>query len=389
MMSHIPFKTIFLSIFISLILFNYNKNNNNKENLKKEMIQQKKEMGLLEKYYQLCDNGILLNNRKFKKVNNPKISIISPICNKEKYILRFLRSIQNQNFDDIEIILIDDYSKDNTVKLIEHYQEEDERIILLKHNKNMGTLISRNEGASMAKGDYIMFADPDDIISSDILDYGYKIIKTNDYDIVRYNIYNGNDTLNLDFIVNNLRSKPVYQPELSLYIFYGLGELKQTDYFIWNKIIKRKTFMFALENVNKYYLNQYMIDCEDGLMNFILHKTAQTFYFTKKIGYYYIINSESITILSKEKIKKRLKSNFLYLKFIFENTDDNKKEKSIAEYLFINIYNNFRIQIYRLLRELKYDSVFYIDVIKLYLNCEYISIDTKIILNKMKYMFST
>ena len=59
----------------------------------------------------------------------PKISIISPIYNREKYILTFLRSIQNQFFDNIEIIFVDDFSSDNSVKSIENYQIEDERII--------------------------------------------------------------------------------------------------------------------------------------------------------------------------------------------------------------------------------------------------------------------
>ena len=83
----------------------------------------------------------------------PKISIISPIYNRGKYILRFLRSIQNQYFDNIEIIFVDDFSSDNSVELIKNYQFEDERIILIEHNKNKGTLISRNDGALISKGE--------------------------------------------------------------------------------------------------------------------------------------------------------------------------------------------------------------------------------------------
>jgi cellulose synthase/poly-beta-1,6-N-acetylglucosamine synthase-like glycosyltransferase len=65
----------------------------------------------IEIYYNLCNKGILLNKKYFKRNNNPKISIISPVYNKEKYLLRYLRSIQNQFFDDIEIILVDDNQK--------------------------------------------------------------------------------------------------------------------------------------------------------------------------------------------------------------------------------------------------------------------------------------
>ena len=89
----------------------------------------------------IINKGKLINKKKLRNKKDPKISIISPIHNREKFILRFLRSIQNQFYDDIEIILVDDFSTDNSVKLIEKYQKEDERIILLKHKKNKGTFI--------------------------------------------------------------------------------------------------------------------------------------------------------------------------------------------------------------------------------------------------------
>jgi cellulose synthase/poly-beta-1,6-N-acetylglucosamine synthase-like glycosyltransferase len=94
-----------------------------------------------EQYYKKCDDWILLNNvTEFKNNKKPKISIISSIYNKQNYILRFLRSIQNQNFEKIEIILIDDFSEDNTINIIENLQKEDRRIRLLKNRKNKGTL---------------------------------------------------------------------------------------------------------------------------------------------------------------------------------------------------------------------------------------------------------
>ena len=96
----------------------------------------------IENYYKLCNNGTLLNKKKFIKNEIPKISIISPIYNREKYILRFLRSIQNQFFDNIEIIFVDDFSSDNSVESIKNFQFEDERIILIEHNKNKGTLFN-------------------------------------------------------------------------------------------------------------------------------------------------------------------------------------------------------------------------------------------------------
>ena len=125
-------KSLFIMIFCLLIIishFNFSYKSTNKESRK------------LYIYFKLCNRGQLINKKKIKSHQEPKISIISPIYNRAQFILRFLRSIQNQFFDDIEIILVDDFSTDNSVKLIEKYQKEDERIILLKHNKNKGTFI--------------------------------------------------------------------------------------------------------------------------------------------------------------------------------------------------------------------------------------------------------
>jgi glycosyltransferase involved in cell wall biosynthesis len=155
------------------------------------------------------------------KTETPKISIISPIYNREKYILRFLRSIQNQYFDNVEIIFVDDFSSDNSVKTIENYQIEDERILLIKHNKNKGTLISRNDGALISKGEYLIFPDPDDILAQDTLNIFYQYSKVNNYEIIRYNLFDQRENdIFYNSIVSNLDSKRIEQPELFYYFKY-------------------------------------------------------------------------------------------------------------------------------------------------------------------------
>ena len=169
--------------------------------------------------------NIVINNAnkiiKFNTIKNPKISIISPIYNREHFILRFLKSIQNQNFNKIEIILIDDFSKDNTITIIEEYKKKDKRILFLKNKKNKGTFISRNIASQYAKGDYLIFSDPDDIISKNILNRCYIYAKKYKYDIIRFNMYKGNKHIFYETIFNDLPNKPIYQPELSYYLFYG------------------------------------------------------------------------------------------------------------------------------------------------------------------------
>ena len=124
----------------------------------------------IENYLKICKNSNLLKiTKNYKKRINPKISIISSIFNSEKYLLRFLNSIYFQNYNNIEIILIDDYSTDNSVKFIEEYQKKDRRIILIKNKKNKGTFINRNLGGLYSKGKYIILPDPDDILSKNNL----------------------------------------------------------------------------------------------------------------------------------------------------------------------------------------------------------------------------
>ena len=96
-----------------------------------------------------------------------------------------MRSIQNQNFSDIEIIIIDDNSRDNSIEIINELMREDQRIKLIKNNINRGTLYSKTKGVLNAKGKYIMTLDHDDL-------YTKKYVFSK--------LYNEAETDNLDFI---------------------------------------------------------------------------------------------------------------------------------------------------------------------------------------------
>ena len=91
----------------------------------------------------------------FKSVGLPKVSIIIPLYNCEKTIESVIHSIQYQNFTQIEINLINDFSNDNTLKIVENIQKFDHRIRIVNNHKNMGTLYSRSIGALISRGEYI------------------------------------------------------------------------------------------------------------------------------------------------------------------------------------------------------------------------------------------
>lgn len=294
----------------------------------------KNQIYLLKQYYDLCHKGILINKKNFQLSINPKISIIATVFNNEGYILRFLRSIQNQLFDQIEIIFIDDYSQDNSIKIIEDCQLKDERIILIKQNVHRGTLIARNIGALKSRGDYLIIPDSDDILSNNILKQTYFTAERNQYELIRFNFYFQNH-IDINNDIFNRPKNPIYQPELRTFLFYGLGELRYHDYNICNKFIKRDLFIRTLNNINCFYLSKYMIYYEDGLINYALHLNANSLYLMNTIGYYYIYNNQSVT----NKLNKNLEliCFLYYLNFINDNTKNNNYEKKIV-FTFINLY---------------------------------------------------
>lgn len=94
---------------------------------------------------------------------NPKVSVITPAYNAEKYISESVDSILNQTFNDFEIIVIDDCSTDKTWDIIQEYAVRDNRIVAVKNDENLGIAGNRNKGLGLARGKYIAWQDADDI----------------------------------------------------------------------------------------------------------------------------------------------------------------------------------------------------------------------------------
>ena len=105
-----------------------------------------------------------------------------------------------------------------------------------------------------SKGEYLILPDPDDIISKDIINASYKFAQNNIYEMIRFNIYLGKGIIFHNGIVQNLKSLPILQPELSLYLYYGLRSLNIIDFNVSNKFVNRVSFIRALNYLNKYYL---------------------------------------------------------------------------------------------------------------------------------------
>ncbi|EAK3292276.1 glycosyltransferase family 2 protein, partial [Campylobacter coli] len=109
----------------------------------------------------------------------PKISIILPTFNVEKYIAKAIESCINQTFKDIEIIVVDDCGSDKSINIAKEYAKKDERIKIIHNEKNLGLLRARYEGVKAANSLYIMFLDPDDYLELEACEEVSKYLDQN------------------------------------------------------------------------------------------------------------------------------------------------------------------------------------------------------------------
>ncbi len=110
-------------------------------------------------------------------MDNPKVSVIIPVYNAEKYIGEAVDSILRQTFKDFEIIILDDASTDKTPEIISSYK--DDRIKVYRNEKNLYIAGNRNKGVALSKGKYIMWQDADDISMPDRMEVQYNLMESN------------------------------------------------------------------------------------------------------------------------------------------------------------------------------------------------------------------
>ncbi len=212
--------------------------------------------------------------------------------------------------------------------------------------------------------------------------------KNKDYDLIRFNRYIIKEkTISFKKVVDILKDKPVYQPELSSYIFYGINELQETDCYINNKFIKRDIYIKAINSLNIFYTNMYMTFMEDSVINYLIYRNSKSFYFLKKIGYYYIKSHQSITKNLFKIDKLRIIFLFYYLKFSFEYSKNNKYERDMNNALFTNQLKSFNFEKILISSSYNINNTIYIETINKYINNKYIYNDIKKLLRKFLYIF--
>lgn len=169
-----------------------------------------------------------------------KISIIVPVYNTEKYLERCLNSILNQNFNEIEIIIINDCSPDNSLKIIKKYMSMDQRIVLINKEKNEGLSAARNSGIEIARGEYVLHIDSDDWIEQSYFKDMYEYAIENKADIVISDYYKDFDNGEVIYIQDQkeYKDKEITKKEAIENIFLSKGYPA-----VWNKLIKRELYV--------------------------------------------------------------------------------------------------------------------------------------------------
>ena len=272
-----------------------------KEIKKKEIYKRKKKFILF--LLTIFFNSNLLNK---KRDNNfkPKISIFLPIYNKAKFLKRSIRSIQMQTLSDLEIIPVNDYSEDNSLEILKKMAKSDSRIKIINNDRNRGLLYSRAMGILNSRGEYIMNLDPDDEFEGpDNLKYLYNIINKFKVDIISFGIIKkvlGSFDSKLYFCSNYKNIQ--FQPEILD---------SNTDFLIWNKLVKNKIFKKAYRIFKEKINGEKWNYAEDEVWSALINKIARTKICVRKIIYIYHINNFSL-VQNRNNWIEMFKKNFYY-----------------------------------------------------------------------------
>lgn len=207
------------------------------------------------------------------------ISVIVPVYNVEAYVAKCIESIQNQSYQHLEIILVDDGSTDDSGDICDQYAAYDDRIKVI-HQENGGISAARNTGIEAANGDYITFVDSDDYIAPNMYEDMLYILKDNDLDILECTAFRDKDGTIIEGCNDG-----------SLEIFNRHEALKMAmhDCFIavWSQMYKRSAIGDVRFPVGRKF--------EDTAVSYLFIANTNRVGHINRCYYYYRLNPNSIT----------------------------------------------------------------------------------------------
>ena len=232
---------------------------------------------------------------------NPKVSIVIPIYNVERYLRQCLDSVVNQTLKDIEIICVDDGSTDSSPDIIKEYVDKDPRVkVITKPNSGYGN--SMNRGFNMAEGEYIGIVESDDYAELNMFERLYEIASKNDLDVIKSSFYfyysvpkEKNEKME---IVSKVREGVTFCPSRDFKAPMEMVEFFNIKPSIWSAIY-RKDF---IREHNIRFLETPGAAFQDSSFNFKVMSLAQRVQLTREAFLHYRQDNESSSINSPGKV---------------------------------------------------------------------------------------
>ena len=370
----IPIIIILLSVIISLSLIftlkkhkilNISPSNLFKNKLNKPVIQIPQNFSSLHesfnkaKYFlDKCLKGIMMNNQTLKLSENPKVSAIIPAHNCERTISRAIKSVQNQDILNIEIIIVND--------------------------KNMGIFYNRHIGVLSSKGEYIFHLDSDDmILDSDVFSTVTNIGDMGNFDLVTFRCVFAMHSFNLlnagikeNYFSDYPRNLTLYQPELGLFSFRPgkeYGKYVLIESYIWVTCVKTSVYQKVSQKIGEARYTRYQIYEEDRTDIYALRTTAQSMRFIGKYGYLKIQTPSSMTWTIKEKEDYIGRLYFLDINIDFSH--DTFESKKVLVYYFTNMMEHKGFE--KVIKTSEYHRKIFISCVNKLLNSKYVAKEDK------------
>ena len=216
-----------------------------------------------------------------------KISVIINVYNGEKFINKCLDCIINQTYKNLEILIINDGSNDNTLNIIKKYKDKRIRIIT---TENLGLSLSRNIGIDNAKGEYLYFIDVDDFIELDTIEYLYNLCKKYNAKISTCKSINIHD---YNFQIKNIKEKVNIISNVDMLVRILLWQNRAES--LWNKLIKKDVFY------NLRFENRQINDID---FTYKLIMQSNIIVDTNQVKYYHLVHLENISIKKRDDITR-------------------------------------------------------------------------------------
>lgn len=246
------------------------------------------------------------------------VSVIIPVYNAEQYLCKCIDSVVNQSYKNLEIILVDDGSKDNSAKICKKYANIDKRIIFITQN-NQGVSNARNNGLKLATGDYITFIDSDDNVELNFIESMINTIPDYSADLI---VSTFKDVFeNKTSKINNFNGSLTYNIKEDFY------RLRKYFYVPWAKLYKRE---IITRNSIKFPAN--FTDAEDQVFNFEFLRYVRNYYLVNNAAYNYY--HRKTMSLSKLRTLKSFESNLkktYFEKIFLDELDINNKEYLLTD----------------------------------------------------------